>query len=186
MQFQTPGYKLPLLLFVFLTTFMMFSVEVETIWAQATDNQKQQEYQTENSGKSDENFCMENPKLFRDSMVYTGIAETVLLILVLLVLPLHGRCSGQNANASNLRGLGLPSGSIRGMIALLVIGSMVNFLLFIGPCLSEDRFDSVLDTFTTVSVAVIAFYFANRSSTNPTQTEPDKKDPKKQKLDKET
>lgn len=167
MKFQTPGYRVLLLLLVFLTTFMMFSVEVETIWAQDTDNQEQQEYQKEDSGKSDENLCRGNPQLFRDSMVYTGIAETILLILVLLVLPLHGRCSIQNASASNSRGLGLPSGSIRGMIALLIIGSMINFLLFIGPCLNEDRFDSVLDTFTTVSVAVIAFYFANRSSTKP-------------------
>lgn len=154
-----------MLLFVFLTTFIIFSMEVETIRAQVPDNQKQQEYQGGNSGKSDENFCESNPELFRDSMVYTGIAETVLLVIVLLVLPLHGRRGNQNA--SNSRGLGLPSGSIRGMIALLVIGSMVNFLLFMGPCLGKDRFDSVLDTFTTVSVAVIAFYFANRSSTNP-------------------
>ena len=174
MKFQTPGYKVPLLLFVFLTTFMIFSMEVETTRAQVSDNQGQQEQKKEGSGKSDEgsenkksdeNFCKSNPEIFRDSMVYTGIAEAVLLIMVLLVLPLHGRCGNQNA--SNSRGLGLPSGSIRGMIALLVIGSMINFLLFMGPCLGKDRFDSVLNTFTTVSVAVIAFYFANRSSTKP-------------------
>lgn len=167
MKLQTPGYKVPLLLFVFLTTFMIFSMEVETTRAQVSDSQGQQEQKKEGSEnkKSDENFCKSNPELFRDSMVYTGIAETVLLVIVLLVLPLHGRRGNQNA--SNSRGLGLPSGSIRGMIALLVIGSMVNFLLFMGPCLGKDRFDSVLDTFTTVSVAVIAFYFANRSSTNP-------------------
>ena len=43
MKFQTPGYKVPLLLFVFLTTFMIFSMEVETTRAQVSDNQGQQE-----------------------------------------------------------------------------------------------------------------------------------------------
>lgn len=99
--------------------------------------------------------------------LYMVVTETILIVLILFVLPLLSYCQNKRGNVASesLRGLGLPSGSIRGMLALLIVGSMVNLLLF-GHCALDDaKFDAVLDAFTAISMAVIAFYFANRSST---------------------
>ena len=100
---------------------------------------------------------------------YMVVTEIILIVLILFVLPLLFHCQNKRSkiDLKSLRGLGLPSGSIRGMLALLIVGSMVNLLLF-GHCtLDEEKFDAVLDAFTVISMAVIAFYFANRSSTQP-------------------
>ena len=88
-------------------------------------------------------------------------------LLVLAGLPLMaygaGRASGE------LRGLGLPRGSIRGMLALWMVGSYLLFLVF-APFLattenfSDEVVDSVLTAFGPLVGAVLAFYFAARSA----------------------
>ena len=67
------------------------------------------------------------------------------------------------------RGLGLPRGSIRGMLALWMVGSYLLFLVF-APILatttsSENVVDQVLTAFGPLVGAVLAFYFAGRSAT---------------------
>ena len=59
----------------------------------------------------------------------------------------------------------MPEGSIRGMLALLSVGSFLLFLL-LGPGVPEIEgyFDKVLASFGTLTGAVIGFYFGNRGS----------------------
>ncbi len=65
-----------------------------------------------------------------------------------------------------LKGLGLPEGSIRGMIAISIIGSFLMALIFglLSNCISSDKLSTVLTGFGSLSGAVIGFYFGSRSS----------------------
>ncbi len=103
-------------------------------------------------------------------------AQAILLILVLVVLPLlaasltrralpilNGKASDERYRLQ-IRGLGLPNGSLRGLMALLILGSAVNFFLF-GQAVSGEYFGEVLAALSTLSVAVVSFYFAGRAAT---------------------
>ena len=72
-----------------------------------------------------------------------------------------------------LKGLGLPEGSIRGMLALMSVGSFV-ILLVLGPGAPEMKefFDKALAAFGTLTGAVIGFYFGNRGTATATTPEP--------------
>ena len=67
---------------------------------------------------------------------------------------------------SPLRGLGLPSGSVRAILALLIVGSFVNVLVF-GKDLLGEEFEQVITAFGTLAGAVTGFYFAGRTATPP-------------------
>ena len=142
--------------FIVLLTCAVLSMGAGIVQAQvATDS--------EQAVENDQKTCYSDPDSRRNSVLAMGTVETILLVIVLLVLPLKGK----KPKEENLRGLGLPNGSIRGMLALVILGSMINFLLFGSCLLDKERFDSVLDAFITLSVAVMAFYFANRASIKP-------------------
>jgi len=47
------------------------------------------------------------------------------------------------------------------MLALLIVGSYINFLMF-GSAFFEDQFDKILAAFGTLAGAVTGFYFAGR------------------------
>ena len=95
------------------------------------------------------------------------VTELVLVILVFVAMPIYSWCVSKNAkNPTELpqrKGLNLPAGSVRSMIALLVVGSFVNFLIFGGSVLAT-HFDKILAAFGTLSGSVIGFYFGNRSA----------------------
>ncbi len=96
------------------------------------------------------------------------IAEIVLLIIVLVFIPIYSCCVGKcqsDDKKAPLKGLNMPEGSIRGMLALLSVGSFVLFLL-LGPQTPgmEKYFDKVLASFGTLTGAIIGFYFGNRGS----------------------
>ena len=92
----------------------------------------------------------------------------VISLLVLAGLPLMAHCAGRTQKES--RGLGLPRGSIRGMLALWMVGSYLFFLVF-APALAtistfdKDVVEQVLTAFGPLVGAVLAFYFAGRSAT---------------------
>ena len=72
-------------------------------------------------------------------------------------------------NEGELRGLNLPRGSIRGILALATIGSFVNVMVLGAPVLGES-FESVLAAFGTLTGSIIGFYFGTRGAT-PSSTQ---------------
>ncbi|MYA88722.1 MAG: hypothetical protein F4X97_09785 [Boseongicola sp. SB0662_bin_57] len=89
--------------------------------------------------------------------------EVVLLILVLLAAPVYAAMRSRHAGSEALKGLNLPEGSVRAMLALLIVGSFVNVLLF-GASVLGDHFEQVVTAFGTLAGAVTGFYFAGRKS----------------------
>lgn len=74
--------------------------------------------------------------------------------------------SGDIINEGELRGLNLPRGSLRGILALATIGSFVNVMVLGAPVL-DDKFDSVLAAFGTLTGSIVGFYFGTRGATPP-------------------
>ena len=105
------------------------------------------------------------------------ITQGVIAVIVLMGLPLLARCkSGTTVDSEELRGLNLPRGSIRALLALWVVGAYITLLVFapflLPPATDADdnQIDSeVLETaitaFGPLVGATIAFYFAGRSAT---------------------
>ena len=95
-------------------------------------------------------------------------AEGLLLAVVLLVMPLYAVWASKQQDPGTvpkLKGLGLPEGSIRGMLAIMSVGSFV-ILLVLGPAAPEMKefFDKSLAAFGTLTGAIIGFYFGNRGT----------------------
>ena len=95
-----------------------------------------------------------------------------LLLTVFIFLPLFATWFGKpEGSAEKPKGLNLPKGSVRAMLALLIVGSYANVLV-LGPSMGADLFDQVLTAFGTLAGAVTGFYFAGRSTDQ--QSEPHK------------
>ena len=99
-------------------------------------------------------------------------AEAILLVVVLVLMPLYAVWVNKKQasdTSPTLKGLALPEGSIRGMLALMSVGSFV-ILLVLGPGAPEMKefFDKALAAFGTLTGAIIGFYFGNRGSTGAT------------------
>ena len=92
------------------------------------------------------------------------IGQVVLVAILLGLLVLAWR-RGEENPAEN-RGLGLPRGSVRSALALLIVGSTVNFLLF-GARVAGDAFGEVTGTLGALSAAVVGFYFGGRTAAPP-------------------
>lgn len=90
--------------------------------------------------------------------------EIALMIVVFIGLPALARFKDGEKSAP-LKGLNLPEGSVRSMLALITIGSFVNFLLF-GSYIEGDHFDKILAAFGALSGAVIGFYFGHRGASS--------------------
>ena len=99
-------------------------------------------------------------------------AEALLVVAVLVLLPVYSFCAGKwgTGTGANLKGLNLPEGSIRGMLALMSVGSFI-IVLVLGPGLDfmKDYFDQVVTAFGTLTGAIIGFYFGNRGTSSPGQ-----------------
>ena len=89
--------------------------------------------------------------------------EAGLLFLVLVAAPAYAVLRSRSEGSANLKGLNLPEGSVRAMLALLIVGSFVNVLLF-GANVLDDHFEQVVTAFGTLAGAVTGFYFAGRKS----------------------
>ena len=94
--------------------------------------------------------------------------QAALLLVVFLGLPALALWRGHQ-NSEQLRGLGLPRGSLRGMLALFIVGSTINFLLF-GAKLVGDHFGEVIAALGTLSASVLGFYFGGRTASSPPDT----------------
>ena len=96
------------------------------------------------------------------------VVEALLLFIILVGGPWYSKRAGNGSGASRLRGLNLPNGSIRSMIALLIVGSFVNFLIFGVPVIENTEASTNITTaFGTLSGSVIGFYFGSRTSAPP-------------------
>ncbi len=96
------------------------------------------------------------------ALLLVGQAVLVTLLLGLLVLAWR---RGEKNPAEN-RGLGLPRGSVRSALALLIVGSTLNVLLF-GAGVAGDAFGEVASTLGALSAAVVGFYFGGRTAAPP-------------------
>lgn len=81
-------------------------------------------------------------------------AEAILLAVVLVPMPIYAVCVNRKQNpgtSPTLKGLALPEGLIRGMLALMSMGLFVN-LLVLGPGAPEMKefFDRALAEFRTL------------------------------------
>ena len=108
------------------------------------------------------------------------VVECMWLVLIGIGAPMYSWWVGKSdTNTSNRRGLNMPQGSIRGILALLVVGSFVNVLVLGGPTLG-DSFEIMVSAFGALTGSIIGFYFGSRSATpspqnqttegNPTRT----------------
>ena len=91
--------------------------------------------------------------------------EIALLGVILVGYPaalwgIRGRRS-ETATNDNERAMFMPRGSVRAMIALLVVGSFVNVLV-LGHHL--QHFTEILAAFGTLSGSIIGFYFGTRGA----------------------
>lgn len=103
--------------------------------------------------------------------------EAGLFVVVLLFYPAVAwflRNSQERTGRNLDRALYLPNGSIRAMLALIIVGSFLNVLVF-GANHIKDHFTEIIAAFGTLSGSVTGFYFGTRGSqqlppTNPTLT----------------
>lgn len=103
-----------------------------------------------------------------DSLLWSSplvLVECVWLVLIGIGVPMYSWCVGKPCkNSSDLRGLNMPRGSIRGILALLVVGSFVNVLILGGPALGQ-HFEVVVSAFGALTGSIIGFYFGSRNAT---------------------
>ena len=94
------------------------------------------------------------------------LAEGILFFLVLVCGPIYARCIAktQGGNNGELRGLNLPRGSIRSMLALLSVGS---FLIFLVLGDNSKNFSQVVTALGTLTGSVMGFYFGHRGGSPP-------------------
>ena len=63
-----------------------------------------------------------------------------------------------------LKGLALPEGSVRGLLAFLVVGSFIIFIFFGEAAVTDENFKTILTAFGTLTGAVTGFYFGTRGA----------------------
>ncbi|MDE0456654.1 MAG: hypothetical protein OXI15_05125 [Chromatiales bacterium] len=90
-------------------------------------------------------------------------AQSLWLVLVGAGALLLARWSAR-AREGERRGLHLPRGSIRVILALLVAGTLVNFLVFGGSAFDGEDFGRILAVLAGLTGAVIALCFRGRSA----------------------
>ena len=103
------------------------------------------------------------------------LIQFIWLLVIAIGAPLYsiwaGNQNGKTVNQTERRGLNLPRGSTRTILALLAVGSFLNVMVFGAPVLKED-FDKVLTAFSALTGSVIGFYFGSRVATPLPKEEP--------------
>jgi len=89
-------------------------------------------------------------------------AGSVLLLIVLIGLPILATWVGRKGEVP-LKGLGLPAGSVRSMLALMTVGVFVVVATF-GRTALGPEYERVLTTLATLAGPVLGFYFGSRGS----------------------
>ncbi len=69
----------------------------------------------------------------------------------------------RSKDANKDKPLAVPVGSIRSLLAILIVGGFVVFLLFGSEAIeNEDTFDKILAAFASLAGAATGFYFGSR------------------------
>lgn len=100
------------------------------------------------------------------TLLYALIA---LFVVVFIVMPLACLCIGGflrkdgGSLLERTKGLYLPEGSIRAMLALAIVGAFI-IVMVLGPMVDglKESFDKILAAFSALTGAVTGFYFGNR------------------------
>lgn len=90
------------------------------------------------------------------------VAGSVLLLIVLIGLPILATRIVRKDEVP-LKGLGLPAGSVRSMLALMTVGVFVVVATF-GRAALGSEYEPVLTTLATLAGPVLGFYFGSRGS----------------------
>ncbi len=94
------------------------------------------------------------------------LPHVLLLLLVLVGLPLFARWREKKPDGAELpplKGLNLPEGSVRSMLALLIVGSLLLTLNF-GTESLGSAYAEVVSILGTLAGSVLGFYFGSRGS----------------------
>ncbi len=89
-------------------------------------------------------------------------AGGVLLLIVLIGLPVLATWVVRKGEMP-LKGLGLPAGSVRSMLALMTVGVFVVVATY-GRTALGSEYERVLTTLATLAGPVLGFYFGSRGS----------------------
>ena len=93
-------------------------------------------------------------------------AEIGLFSVVLLGYPIAAWVIRQFSNSDTVgdRALFMPNGSVRAMLAILIVGSFLNVMV-LGSTLKH--FDQIIAAFGALTGSVIGFYFGTRGAQPP-------------------
>lgn len=117
--------------------------------------------------------------------LYVSISVLVGVLLAIYVITMWRTWGWKSPEErKTLKGLALPDGSVRSLIAFLIVGAFVIFIFFgkdaVSPCQTDENqledsgaeitteddslYNTILASFATLTGAVTGFYFGNRGS----------------------
>ena len=103
----------------------------------------------------------------------------VWLIVVGCALPMLAQFSPNKVPMTEIRGLNLARGSVRALIALMIIGIFVVFLVLGSPHFQNTAaFDNIVTALAALSGSVTGFYFGARAATPSPELSNDDEPPK--------
>ena len=158
----------------FVGAIAFFLLCTETTFSQGNPDPNKNDHQQRNKENSEDgggDSGSRKTKLNKKDLYPLLVVESILLFIVLILYPLYSysktaeKILGVKEVAFRLRGLNLPNGSIRSMIALIIIGSFINFLVFGAPVINSENATNIITAFGTLSGSVVGFYFGSRGST---------------------
>lgn len=96
-------------------------------------------------------------------MTPLGWTHVALLALILMVVPVYAihRIDANKNKSAPLRGLNLPRGSVRSMLALLVVSSLLLTVVF-GKKPLGDGYNQAISILGTLGGSILGFYFGSR------------------------
>lgn len=90
-------------------------------------------------------------------------AASILLAIVLVLYPVVARLRAP-PEAAPPRGLNLPRGSVRSMLALLIVGAFVVVAIFGAEAFESEDYQHVITILGTLAGPILGFYFGSRNS----------------------
>ena len=89
------------------------------------------------------------------------IAQSILLVIVLVGYPLLAQLKPP-PSAATPRGLNLPQGSVRSMLALTSVGTLVVVATFGAHAFTAEQYERVITVLSALAGPILGFYFGSR------------------------